>query len=282
MDTENMDVNYATRRLEDRIINVCVISDVGKRRGNNEDNFVLQNVINEESVNKIGKEVKYDNNGNWICIGVFDGMGGVDNGEIASLYAAKRFIDVLNEVEEYNYDKVDELIRNAYTNANRDVVTAKNESPMAGTTGTVFVTNGNKFKIFHIGDSRAYLLKGEEMFQLTVDQTLAEMKKRLGLYDENDPESRMEEHQLTSFIGCDDTMENLVPKESDWMEVQTGSKILLCSDGLYDMVDNQTIYEYLGAEEDIISISKHLVRQAIKNGGEDNITTGIIWFESDN
>lgn len=147
---------------------------------------------------------------------------------------------------------------------------------MYGTTGTIICTNGVKFKVFHLGDSRAYLFRNGELYQLTKDQTLAAMKVSLGFYEENDPLVEKEKHQLTEYIGCDQTLENLRPLESQWMDLLSGDKLLICSDGLYDMCSNAQIIEIMKNEEQPEKIAQKLLQRALENGGLDNITCLVL------
>ena len=139
-------------------------------------------------------------------------------------------------------------------------------------------TNGAEFKIYHLGDSRAYLVHEDELIQITKDQTLAQMKMEVGMYREDDPSVEADKHKLTEYIGRDWTKENLKPVESRWLSVRRNDRILLCSDGLYDMCADDVISGILRKNTSVAEIASELVNTAKANGGEDNITCVVILF----
>ena len=139
-------------------------------------------------------------------------------------------------------------------------------------------SNGVEFKIYHLGDSRAYLSREDELLQLTKDQTLAQMKLDVGMYREDDPAAEADKHKLTEYIGRDWTRENIRPVESRWIPIQAGDCVLLCSDGLYDMCKNEEIANILRVNSTTEEKTASLVRSAIIRGGEDNITCVIVSF----
>lgn len=255
-----------------------VASNVGLKRMNNEDNFLLDEIWNRESALDKSEDMTIANKQKaWCNVAVFDGMGGGDNGELASLIAAEEFQKVFNEINVNTVDTdIETMSRRGFLNANRRIIEEQQYHAMYGTTGTIICTNGVKFKVFHLGDSRAYLFRNGELYQLTKDQTLAAMKISLGFYEENDPLVEKEKHQLTEYIGCDQTLENLRPLESQWMDLLSGDKLLICSDGLYDMCSNAQIIEIMKNEEQPEKIAQKLLQRALENGGFDNITCLVL------
>lgn len=257
-----------------------VVSDAGSVRANNEDNYVLGQYINHNSADHSETSVSFsDTSGDWQFAGVFDGMGGGEMGELASRDTAAIFLAAFRRISgAQSKAEVDLTIRSAFLEANNRIVALQKEYRVFGTTGTVLCSNGLEFKLYHLGDSRAYLVRGDELLQLTKDQTLAQMKLEVGMYNEDDPAAEADKHKLTEYIGRDWTKENLNPVESLWLPIESGDHILLCSDGLYDMCSNEEIAEILWRNASTSDKAVQLVRAAVSHGGEDNVTCIVVAF----
>lgn len=255
-----------------------VSSDIGAVRSNNEDNYLLNRTWNRSSENKAAQELKACSLDFGWCYGaVFDGMGGGEKGEWASLTAAEEFERILSSAEsDTSGEEIDMLARQAFLNANRRIVEERESRAVYGTTGTLVCTDGRRFRIYHMGDSRAYLFREGNLYLLTEDQTLAAMKVRLGFCQNEDACEEREKHQLTEYIGCDPTMENLRPQESQWMEWEDGDRLLLCSDGLYDMCSQTELCDAMNASDSMRQTANQLVGLAISHGGRDNITCMVL------
>lgn len=256
------------------------VSDVGCVRENNEDNYLLEQHMNEASADHSAFTVAAsDQSRYWHLAGVFDGMGGGERGELASQKTARIFLDALSRFpKNATKDDVDRVLKCAFLEANNAIVALQSECNVFGTTGTVVCINNQEFKIFHLGDSRAYLLREDKLFQLTKDQTLAQMKMDAGLYDENAPGAEADKHKLTEYIGRDRTQKNLRPVESEWIPIQKADRLLLCSDGLYDMCSDGEIERLLQKHGNVEAQGKRLIEAARRNGGVDNITCVILAF----
>lgn len=257
-----------------------VVSDVGCVRTNNEDNYLLGKYMNTNSSDRSEVSVSfYECALKWQFAGVFDGMGGGEMGELASRDTAAIFIEAVGQLGDApSKTEVDLCMRKAFLQANNRIIDLQKEYKIFGTTGTVLCSNGVEFKIFHLGDSRAYLARDEELLQLTKDQTLAQMKLEVGMYQEDDPAAEADKHKLTEYIGRDWTRENIKPVESLWIPIEKGDCVLICSDGLYDMCANDEIAEVLWCDEVIGSKANTLVEKARNRGGEDNVTCVLIEY----
>lgn len=259
-------------------IHGCVVSDVGLVRKNNEDNYLLGHVINGDSKNYSEASAVFDFD-KCFCMGVFDGMGGLEDGEAASFAAATVFQELSFELEmlpyERNiYEKLDDKLKETFIKANACVKQLHTDGGINGTTGTIIVGCDNRFKMFHVGDSRVYVLRDGNLYLLSSDHTLAQMKLSLGIYRTIDDVPEKEKHQLTNFIGIDDR--ELVTCESEWLELKDGDKVLICSDGLYDMCNDKLILNILNSNCNITDITKDLINSAKENGGNDNVTVMIM------
>ena len=258
---------------DDSYLHIYAESNIGKVRKKNEDNFLVYNHFNKNS--ELYKSVEYkskEEDKRWKYFGVFDGMGGGEKGEVASLIAAQIIEEKCSNIEdEIKLEDIDRIIKECFLLANNNII-KYNSNILCGTTGTILVTEGTIFKIYHIGDSRAYLLRDNILTQLTNDQTIAQFKTRAGIYKREEEAPEYEKHQLTEYIGGDNTLCNLSPKESQWMDFFVEDKILLCTDGLYDLCTNETIKQILINNNSPEKITNCLVQCALENGGKDNIT----------
>lgn len=255
-----------------RLLYTSVQTDVGKCRKNNEDNFLFKTINNENSEDKFKLEITEDKIEGWLCYGVFDGMGGIENGELASRIMSEECIAHLSNLDtECNYLDIDVKVEEAFNIANKRIVEASNELGMCGTTATVLMTDGVVFKVYHIGDSRAYLSRNNKLYQLTEDHTVAELKRKAGF--EIQQITEREHHQLTEFVGADKRCGGLRPQESEWIGLKEDDKILLCSDGLYDMCEDIRTIMNVNQENQIVN---ELVNSALQAGGTDNITCILI------
>ena len=251
-------------------LSVCVVSDVGRVREVNEDNYLLDGGCNTNAAAHAEVEAVVPAPA---CLGVFDGMGGGEAGEVASRLAAESLCRAAGRLDGgLSTRQIDEIIRRGFLEANAAITERQKSVAMLGTTGTVVVTFGRYAKAYHLGDSRLYLLRGGELRQLTRDQTVARMKIDAGIYAADDERVRVESHQLIDFIGSDSTMECLRPVESEWFRVLDDDTLLLCSDGLYDMCADEEIARILNGGEGIGSTADRLVSRALENGGVDNVT----------
>lgn len=255
-------------------IHQAVVSDVGRLRPNNEDNFLLGSFINESCAPQSAMTLDTPRTpSGWLLAGVFDGMGGGEKGELAALTSAQIFRDTLCRMtEDLDGNGVDGLLRLAFQRSNNRIVGMQGQWGMYGTTGTLACIRGNLLKIYHLGDSRAYLFRSGTLYPLTRDHTLAQLKIDAGIFQAGDPALMADRNKLTEYIGMDETGENLYPEESPWMEIFPGDSLLLCTDGLYDMVDAEEIGNILATCPEKAHIPGTLVTRALEQGGRDNVT----------
>lgn len=258
-----------------------VISDLGRRRGNNEDNYWLVDVINDDMEDHREEgNVVHPKRNEWVGYGVFDGMGGGADGEVAAHIAAEYFEYAIREKPVTNKSDAEKVARHCFAKTNRLVVEQQHiVGGVMGTTGTVVYTNGNYFKVFHLGDSRAYLYRNGILGQITRDQTLSELKLEAGVYLRNDREEIRDRHKLTSYIGCEEEMK-VIPEESIWVRTAEDDMLLLCSDGLYDMCSDQQIEEILRHGQSIQDTLSQLIQCALDEGGIDNVSCLLIRFST--
>ncbi|RPI21364.1 MAG: serine/threonine-protein phosphatase, partial [Actinobacteria bacterium] len=197
---------------------------------------------------------------------VADGMGGHVAGEIASELATERVAEIPPGEEAITP-------RDRVNSANERLLLAVRENPALlgmGTTMTLGVfDDGGMLHIGHVGDSRAYLLRDGEMRQLTRDHTVVAELVALGHLSPEAAEHHPQRHLLTRTLG-------LGPVEVDEYEyrLQPGDRVLICSDGLTSMVDDDDIRAMAGG--DVEATVWALIEAANAAGGVDNTTVAIV------
>ena len=223
----------------------AVASDTGRRRRRNEDNYVVAPPL----------------------FAVADGMGGAQAGEVASQLAASALEAGDSDALE-GTQRLDELIQEA----NRRIFDRASTDPSAsgmGTTMTVALVEGMTVAIGHVGDSRAYLVRGEQMEQLTEDHSLVNELLKSGKLSEEEAQIHPQRSVITRAVGTDPD----VDVDGFTIEAEEGDVFLICSDGLSDMVEDEAILEVVHSNrDDLDKAVKALVAAANRGGGEDNIT----------
>lgn len=205
-----------------------------------------------------------------------DGMGGYNAGEIASNMATT-FIKTelmrwLSEVgKRAGAKEVKRAMEICVDNANRAVFNSANTNPQYAGMGTTLV-----FAIFqdarvivgHVGDSRCYLFRAGELYQITRDHSLLQEQLDAGLITPEEAAVSLNKNLVTRALGVEDT----VLLEAHEHVLESDDIYLLCSDGLTDMVSDAQIAKILAVDEPLESRAKRLIDTANANGGRDNIS----------
>jgi len=239
---------------------VALLTDVGKVRTSNEDSGLILRANS-------GKEATRG-----VLVVVADGMGGHEAGEVASQTAVGRIAEVYAQAP----GTPGQAIEAAFNEAHKSI-RAKSASEPAfegmGTTCTALVIVGNGAWSSHVGDSRLYIVRGGEIYQLSEDQTVCMEMVRKGLLTMEEARNSEERNVLQHAMG---TRPELVtvsfPKA---MQVRRGDSFLLCSDGLHDLVtDSEMCAVVRGAPPE--EACRRLIAMACDRGGPDNITVAIV------
>lgn len=209
---------------------------------------------------------------------VADGMGGHKAGEVASNMAVEIVKDFfIEKKEELKKNKVDisKFIRSAVEKANTIIYKKSIENDEfhgMGTTITMAYIFENKLYIGHVGDSRAYLLRNNKFIQITEDHSLvAEMVKK-GSISEEEAECHPQRNIITRAIGTDDEVITDIIVE----DIYKDDILLLCTDGLTNMMNDDEIKEILINKIDLQKNCNSLVKKANRLGGIDNVTVIVI------
>lgn len=202
---------------------------------------------------------------------VADGMGGHKAGDIASRLTVDSVVDKLSKVNSKDYISV---ITDTIIKVNKEVIDKAAESQDyagMGTTLVVATVFDNTLKVANVGDSRLYVV-GEDIIQITRDHSLVEEMVINGQLDRADARVDKRKNIITRAIGG----ESKVEAEMFSVELKPEDKILMCSDGLSNMVDDAEILEIINREPDIEKAARMLIDAANENGGKDNISVVIV------
>ena len=225
-------------------------TDPGRRRRRNEDAFVLAPPL----------------------FAIADGMGGAQAGEVASKLAAAA-LEESDHGQLRGESGVVELIQEANRRVHERSTADPSTSGM-GTTMTVALVEGDEVVIGHVGDSRAYRVRGGKLEQLTEDHSLVNELLKSGKLSPEEAEVHPQRSVITRAVGTDPD----VDVDTFTVAAEEGDVFLLCSDGLTDMVADNVIRDLVQEHRgDLERAARALVDAANKGGGEDNIT--VVAFE---
>ena len=202
---------------------------------------------------------------------VADGMGGHKAGEYASRYTIER---IVASVARNTGDEPVAVLRAAIDKANELLIMEAREDESKygmGTTVVAATIIGNKMIVANVGDSRLYVI-GNGIRQITRDHSLVEEMVRMGGMDADQAKEHPDKNIITRAIGASESV------EPDFFEVELEKNdlVLLCSDGLTNMVDDKEIGQILLDQTSLESQVITLINTANRNGGRDNITVIII------
>ena len=270
-------------------VKVFGVTDKGKVRTTNEDQFLVAELTKAmrvwqtslpEPKLQVGEERAH-------LFLVADGMGGQLAGERASALAVAAIEQfMLNSFRWFfgsgspDEQRVLAQFQSAIRHADARVLeetAAHPELRGMGTTVTMAFHLGAQLCVIHVGDSRAYLYRDHELHQLTEDHTVvADMVRRGALRRDQVAEHELR-HTITNVVGGPELGVNV---EARALEVRVGDRLLLCSDGLTEMVTNEAIVATLDAEPAPEAAAKKLLAQANDGDAGDNITLIVVRFEA--
>lgn len=237
------------------------LTDIGKRRKVNQD-YVW------ESTRPLG---------NFPSLFILtDGMGGARGGGYASKYMTRRLISLIKDAEDKNIIRT---LRNSVQKVNKELYATSLNDPELFGMGTTVVTScidKSRLMIANVGDSRLYCI-GDGIEQITRDHSYVEEQVALGRMMRDSEEYKKNKHFLTRAVGVDPQV-NVDIFERDLLP---GELVLLCSDGLTNMMDDDTIFSVIAGHGSLSYKASTLVDIANRNGGSDNIAVILINPELD-
>jgi len=265
------------------------ITDPGKVRASNEDQFLIAELskrmnVWQTSLPEPKLQVGEDRAHLFL---VADGMGGHRAGERASTIAVAAIEQfTLNTFRWFfasdspGAQKVLSQFQAALSQADDKIVEEAAENPELsgmGTTLTMAFQLGTQLCVVHVGDSRVYLYRSGQLHQLTRDHTVVAELVRSGVIQQDQVASHPLRHVITNVVGGPNPG---VKVEARAFEVQAEDRLLLCSDGLTEMVTDEAIAAALDADREPEAAAKALLAQANNGGGRDNITVVIVRFDA--
>jgi serine/threonine protein phosphatase PrpC len=265
------------------------VTDKGRVRATNEDQFLSAELTKAMRIWQTSlpeKKAQFGEERGHLFL-VADGMGGHRAGEQASALAVMAIEQFTLNTLKWFFDangpdaqRVLTQFQTALRQADARILEEANEHPELrgmGTTVTMAFQLDTQLCVVHVGDSRAYLFGDGELYQLTRDDTLmADMVSRGEIQPEQVAQHRLR-HVITNVVGGTEAVVNV---QAHALNVRAGDRLLLCSDGLTEMVPDQAIAAILAAEADPEAACKKLVAEANDAGGRDNVTVLIVRFDA--
>ena len=253
------------------MINVtsAVVTNVGKVRENNEDNYFVNGKY-RENTDTLNEEHEESKEKEKYLFSVCDGMGGEAYGELASLIAVKSLL-------KFQDKNINEHINEYVEYANKLICNEieKNDGARIGSTVALLYIDDTGAYGYNIGDSRIYLMRDGSFKQLSRDHTQAQSMVDMGLLKPEEMNAHKGKHKLTQHFGIFPDELIIQPYEAEVVSVQENDLFILCSDGLTDMMDDNEIASI--AQEDLspYDMASKLVDIAVEKGGKDNTTVVV-------
>lgn len=265
------------------------LTDVGRKRSNNEDQFLIADLSKSMRVHQtslgLDDQTRLFGGSQGTLLLVADGMGGHAAGERASHLAVDSLTRYLLNtmhwflrLDEAGEDDFLDNLKLAMEHCQDEILAEAAETPERqgmGTTLTVAYVIWPKLYVVHAGDSRCYLLRGSELRQITVDHTMAQQMVEKGALKAEEAESSRWSHMLWKVVGAN---EDKVNPEVYKMRLELGDKMLLCTDGLHKHVADEQIGKTVGQSIAAAEICQQLVAAANEAGGSDNTTVVVAHF----
>jgi len=237
------------------------ITNTGKVRDNNEDAFIAEKLSN-----------------GWVIACVIDGVGGYEGGEVAAEIARTTILQRLQN----NTADVLQTMKESMVAANQNIYNEKlsgkgnNQMACVVTLAMVDVEN-NQFYYSHVGDTRLYLLRDQSLVKVTKDHSFVGFLEDSGRLSEKEAMSHPKRNEINKALGFDVQMD----LKEDYIETGSspflpGDMLLLCSDGLTDLVNNETMTSILAASKTLADKGEALINAANNAGGKDNITVVLV------
>lgn len=236
-------------------------TDIGCLRTENQDKVITGNLGNDVAVAVL-------------C----DGMGGENSGSLASSLAVETVFERINSGyrEDFDSNSIRNLLFSSVSAANAVVyenAQTDNKNVGMGTTCVSVICDEQTAYVVNVGDSRAYFISENGIIQITTDHTVVRMLLEQGSIQESELKTHPQKNYITKAVGANITV------EPDYFEIpcSSGSKILLCSDGLTNYLEDSEILE-LSRENSVENFAEKLIETAKERGGNDNITVAIITY----
>jgi len=238
------------------------ITDKGKRRDKNEDTFFVKEILNRR----------------FVVACVIDGVGGYQGGDIAAGIARSVIMKQLEKLSDNVIDSLQQAIVAANAKINQEKKPGdKNERMACVLTCAVIDIKNNKCWYAHVGDTRIYLFRDHSLVKISSDHSAVGFLEESGRLSEEEAMRHPRRNEINKALGFEED----ITTADDFIETGespflSGDMLLLCSDGLTDMISSSTITSVLTATKNIAAKAKSLVDAANDAGGNDNITAVLV------
>lgn len=251
--------------LDIRLLTAAVCCERGKPP-NNEDNYFMNGrlkLLGGENLPALEQCVP-------VSLGVYavcDGMGGASFGEVAAAMAVEHLAHSADDLRlSRGPERAADVLAQISAGIRQE---ARRRRAQMGAAIVLAVTSGSRIDLYNVGDCRAYLWQPGGLRQLSEDDTMEQMMKRIG---GNIPSAS---HQLTQFLGMDEDEFSMEPHHCQ-VDLPPDGRLLLCSDGLTDMIGDDGIASCMAGLAPPKEQAQNLVRLALEAGGRDNVTAMVI------
>ncbi len=252
--------------VNDVILTVAAISDVGRARSKNEDAYTVSDFTSGARIETGSNQGVFTTSESGTLLAISDGMGGHAAGEVASRLVLD---SVRAELPHASKEPLEKRLDHAVHRANSAVFEAarsQGKQGMGATLTAVFVCHDYAY-IAEVGDSRAYLLRQGSLRQLTRDQSLVQLLVDGGLLSPEDAKHSPQRNVILQAMGLKDDVQVAIAK----LLLRRGDKLLLCSDGISNAVSDDELAEIVQGSSPTGACA-HLVELANQRGGKDNLT----------
>jgi serine/threonine protein phosphatase PrpC len=245
------------------------LSDMGQVRGNNEDAFMVADLAHASDRAAPTGLVNFDVSSEPVLLAVSDGMGGANAGEVASALVVESLTRAMTDAQ----GDWTETIKSAVERANADVFNASKEPGKRGmgATLTAVCLHGDQAHVAEVGDSRAYVVRGNRIRQITRDQSFVQILIDSGALKPEDAAKNPMKNVVLQAMGQSAEVKVAIGR----LELRRGDRLLLCSDGLSNKVTDEEMKEALGSGAALDEATKKLIALANERGGDDNITVVV-------
>ena len=264
-----------------RTISAAVNVNIGRVRGNNEDNLYFNGLYLTEQTREqplVHESVCGDNRQYYA---VCDGMGGEQFGEVASLIAAETVHKYAGILKAEPTIRADAMVEQCIYEANASICAASRSrgSGRVGTTLALIAIEGKRADIYNVGDSRVYLLRDGILKQLSEDHTSVAAAVKAGILTPEQAKNHPQRNQLSQYVGVNPA-EMIIEASKTSVRMKKKDVYMLCSDGLSDMVEDSEIRNILSETGSPAEAARQLVELALYRGGKDNITVIVLGIKS--
>jgi protein phosphatase len=272
------------------IVELYAKSDVGRVRRGNEDNFLVLNLSNEQTwTGSDGASApvdltRFDLGEKGLVLVVSDGMGGALAGDVASRMAVESVREMLmgSDSEEPCNPELPlvDCLKNATVYANLAIHLRSQEDSRCAGMGATFTgaaVRGDNLDLVQVGDSRAYIIRKNQIRLATKDQSLVQQLVDVGQISESEAETHMFRNVILQALGA----QSEVTPVTGRIRLRRGDVVLLCSDGLSGKLRSEDIQNILMDQADLSIACSELIAEANNRGGEDNITVVLARFLGD-